>query len=75
MRALVEAGNGIGFQTIIGLDEALTEGKIRFVPLIDDELPKNSFSIITHTGRELNLAPEMFFEHAKSVLSKHKLTH
>lgn len=65
MRRLTAKGLGICFQTRIGLKDSLDNTELRFIPLSDEQLHQNTFSIVTHHQRQLKLAPAMFLAHAR----------
>lgn len=65
MRRLTAKGLGICFQTRIGLRDSLDNTELRFIPLTDEQLHQNTFSIVTHHQRQLKLAPAMFLAHAR----------
>lgn len=65
MRKLAQKGLGVCFQTRIGLDGETDDTDMAFLPLNDESLPKNRLAIITHTQRQLKLAPAMFVSHAR----------
>ena len=70
MRRLTAKGLGICFQTRIGLNEDQNHSNLRFIPLTDEQLQRNTLSIVTHQQRQLKLAPAMFLTHARQHFSE-----
>ena len=70
MRRLAARGLGVCFQTRIGLSDKLDHSELRFVSLADQELQKNTLSIVTHQQRQLKLAPAMFLAQANQFFSE-----
>ncbi|WP_209007285.1 LysR family transcriptional regulator [Roseibium litorale] len=71
LRALVRGDNVVGFQTLIGIEDDLREGRLVFRPLKDTPLQDDRLSIVTSSLRALALAPGMFFNHAVMLLNEH----
>lgn len=71
MRALARQDGVIGFQTRIGSEEDLNEGRLVFRPLGDSPLQNDRLCIVTSSLRALALSPGMFFDHAVTALKGH----
>lgn len=71
LRTLLLSGKVIGFQTRVGCEEDLANGKLIFKSLDDAPLRADRFCIVTSSMRDLGLAPARFFEHAVETLQSH----
>jgi DNA-binding transcriptional LysR family regulator len=68
MRVLAREEQVIGFQTMIGCEDELTNGTLIFKPLTDKPLQADRLCVVTSSLRALALAPGMFFDHAVFAL-------
>jgi len=71
MRAMARQDQVIGFQTRIGTEEEVRDGRLVFVPLTDQPLQNDRLCVVTSSLRALALAPGMFFNHAVAALKDH----
>ncbi len=70
MKHLVRSGEMVAFQTVIGLEEELANKRLLFKPLVDEQLTRGHFCVITSSLRGLALAPAIFLEQAEARLEK-----
>lgn len=68
MALMARRGAVVAFQTRIGIEEDLREGRLVFLPVAQPVLPVDRFSLVTANGRNLKLAPGAFFDHARETL-------
>jgi DNA-binding transcriptional LysR family regulator len=68
MALMARRGSVVAFQTRIGIEEDLQDGRLVFVPVVQPRLPVDRFSLVTANGRGLKLAPGAFFDHARERL-------
>ena len=68
VKSLVVRGAGISFQTVIGLEPELTQGRLVFKPLDDADLERDRFAVIGSSARVLPMASRVFIEHACTML-------
>ena len=52
MAAMAQSGCCVAFQTKIGIEQHLTTGVLRFLPLTDKSLPKDHLMLVRQAGRE-----------------------
>ncbi|WP_208998379.1 LysR family transcriptional regulator [Roseibium aquae] len=71
MRALARQEHVIGFQTRIGMEQDIADGRLVFRPLTDHPLQNDRLCVVTSSLRALALAPGMFFNHAVAALKDH----
>ncbi len=60
MASLARRGSCIAFQTRIGIEQDLADGKLVFIPLADRDLPIDRFTIVRRTGQVDLQAAEKF---------------
>lgn len=70
MATLARQGQAVAFQTAIGIEDDIREGRLVLVPILQPRLPVDRFVMISALGRNLKLAPAAFFEHARQRLSE-----
>jgi DNA-binding transcriptional LysR family regulator len=68
MALMARRGSVVAFQTRIGVEEDLREGRLVFRPIVQPALPVDRFSLVTASSRNLKLAPGAFFDHARERL-------
>ncbi len=63
MSTLASDGELVAFQTRVGIEKDLAEGRLVFIPLSDSGLPADRFMVVRQTGRALSPAAQAFFQH------------
>jgi len=69
MKAIVQDGKTIAFQTAIGLEGDLDTGNLVFKPLSDGSDAREELVVVIRSGRTLRLAPDMFHELAQARIA------
>ncbi|MFO1149239.1 MAG: LysR family transcriptional regulator [Alsobacter sp.] len=70
MATLARQGRAVAFQTAIGIEDDLREGRLVLLPIAQPRLPVDRFVMVSAAGRNLKLAPAAFFEHARQRLQE-----
>lgn len=68
IQSLVARGAGISFQTVIGLDPELVQGRLVFKTLRDADLERDRFAVIGSSARPLPMVSRVFIGHACNLL-------
>ncbi len=63
MAAMARQGRCVAFQTEVGIEQHLTSGTLKFLPLTDEALPPDRLMLVRQAGRAPSLAAQAFFEH------------
>lgn len=70
MASLASRGSCIAFQTVIGIERELAEGKLVFVPLSDKRLPVDRLRLVARAGAGPRPTVEAFLEIVQHYLRK-----
>jgi DNA-binding transcriptional LysR family regulator len=68
MAALARQGMAVAFQTSVGIEEDVRDGRLRLLPISEPKLPIDRFVMATAAGRSLKLAPAAFHDLARHEL-------
>ncbi|MGI9463881.1 MAG: LysR substrate-binding domain-containing protein, partial [Aestuariivirgaceae bacterium] len=68
MAALARQGRCVAFQTEVGIEQHLSAGSLKFLPLTDEVLPPDRFMLVRQAGRTPPLAAHAFYEHVIAKL-------
>ena len=71
LKSVVREGDCVGFQTAIGLEYDLARGELAFRKLADSGMPDETLAVICRSGRDLSLAPAVFFDHVLSRIDRY----
>jgi DNA-binding transcriptional LysR family regulator len=70
MATLARQGRAVAFQTAIGIEDDIRDGRLVLVPILQPRLPVDRFVMVSAVGRNLKLAPAAFYEHARQRLAE-----
>jgi len=70
IKSLVLSGAGIGFLTPIDVAAEVDEGRLRFVPLAQTQLPLSVLSLITASGRTQSTAASLLLNHLSATMAQ-----
>lgn len=70
MASLAVRGLCVAFQTPIGIEQELSDKRLRFVPLSDRAIPPDRMMLVHRPGLEGHAAATAFLDHARNRLEK-----
>ncbi|MBL8791677.1 MAG: LysR family transcriptional regulator [Rhizobiales bacterium] len=70
MASLAVRGLCVAFQTPIGIEQELSDRRLRFIPLSDRSMPPDRMMLVHRPGLEGHAAATAFLEHARGRLEK-----
>lgn len=62
LKRLAIRGDGICFQTYLGLEEEVINGRLVHVPLSDPDIPQSELGVYIQSGRAVSTAEAMLLE-------------
>ncbi|WP_186395724.1 LysR family transcriptional regulator [Stappia sp. TSB10GB4] len=68
MKELTRSDDTVAFLTTLGLERDLVEGSLVFLPLAEQPLKRDRFTILTSAHRSLGHAARAFFDHSVDAL-------
>lgn len=69
MAELAAGGVCVSFQTVVGIERALAEGTLAFVPLLERGLQSDRLMLVRRQGIDARAAANAFLDHAKQHIT------